>query len=364
MLDTVGGPYTRIVYKDYNLNSHDQVKKYLLSQGWEPTTYNRVRDEDGKWRTTSPKLTEDSFHTIKGDMGKLIARRSILTHRRRFIENYDDPENKGALAYVREDGRVPAQGILCQTPTARTGHRGAICNVPGEDAPLGPEIRALYGVKEPEVMLGADLDQIEARVTAHYAWLYDGGDYWRVLESVDDIHQHNADKIGVDRRTAKAFQYALFYGAKAPKIATIANCSLKQAEVYVDDFWSANKGVYDLIKGLEEYFNEYGFIAGLDGRKIFIRAKYKLLNSLIQTAAGILWKKWGCLANERLRESLVDCHQIIAYHDEYDYRCEKLAVPLASSIIKTAALDAGKYFNFKVPITVDIKVGQNWAEIH
>lgn len=134
-----------------------------------------------------------------------------MRHRRNTILNYKDPTEKGIVAKIRPDGRVPAKGILCATPTGRTTHREAVCNVPkaSDKVVLGKEMRSIFCVCLPDVMLGADLDQIEARITAHYASLFDGGEYWRIIEETGDIHQYNADLIGQDRDTAKSFQYAL-----------------------------------------------------------------------------------------------------------------------------------------------------------
>jgi DNA polymerase-1 len=213
-------------------------------------------------------------------------------------------------------------------------------------------------------MIGADLDQIEARVTAQSAWPFDGGQYWHIIESTGDIHQYNADLIESDRDTAKGFQYAIYYGAGPPKLAAILGCSEVKAKRYIKDFWEGNKGVYILKEQLAKMYKRYGFIVGIDGRKIRIRAEYKLLNSKIQTDAGIIWKQWGVLANERMRQNLIDCHQIIAYHDEYQYDCEEIALPLAKSIIETAATDAGRSFNMNVPITAETKVGRTWADTH
>ena len=119
----VAGPFSRIEYLDIDLNSTTQVKDYLLSVGWQPTKWNKSKT-DG--RITSPKLTEDSFDSIEGDLGKLIARRGILRHRRNSVQNYEDPENKGIIAQVRSDGRVAAEVITCNTPTGRSTHRGAV----------------------------------------------------------------------------------------------------------------------------------------------------------------------------------------------------------------------------------------------
>jgi DNA polymerase I-like protein with 3'-5' exonuclease and polymerase domains len=362
----IKGPFQKIDFVDFNLDSSDQTKSYLLSVGWIPTTYNRVFDKNTRsWRTTSPKLTEDSFDSISDDTGKLLARRAILCHRRRFIENFKDPENKGLLAYIRPDGRVAARGNLCGTPTARTTHSAPVCNVPKAKDKIvyGKELRSLFCVEDGYVMLGADLDQIEARITAHYASIFDQGEYAEyVLDG--DIHQRNADLIGRDRDTAKSFQYALFYGARDAKIATICQCSVSKGGKLIQQFWEGNKGVKELVDYIEKYFDEYGFIKALDGRKLLIRAKYKLLNSLIQTGAALIFKKWGILANKRLREAGLYCRQILAFHDEYSYRCLPEHANQAAEIISQAALDAGIFFNIKVPITTNVKMGRNWSEIH
>lgn len=374
----VRGPFTKIKYEEVNLDSEQQVKKFLFTQGWVPTEWNYkkdkdtgffVKDDNGNKIPTSPKLTEDSYASIKGNLGKLVARRNVIKHRRSFVGwTNKKGQFKGVLSYIRDDGKVPAEGILCEAVTGRTKHRNAVCNVPKakKKIPYGIPIRAMYCVKDPlRVMLGADLDQIEARITAHYAAKFDGGEYWNRLLEVGDIHQYNADLLGVDRDpTAKAFQYAVFYGARAPKVATIVGCSVRKAQKLLDVFWSGTRGVYDCIQALEAQFDKYGFITGLDGRKLKVRAKYKLFNTLIQSAAAIIFKQWGVFTNIELRRQDVDCLQIIAYHDEFEYDCHKDHVDLASKIIKSAAKDAGESYNLYTPITVDVKVGRNWAEVH
>ena len=56
-------------------------------------------------------------------------------------------------------------------------------------------------------MVGADLSGIELRMLAHYLGRYDGGRYADILLN-DDIHQVNADKIGITRRQVKTVTYA------------------------------------------------------------------------------------------------------------------------------------------------------------
>lgn len=203
----IKGPFTRIEYLDIDLNSNDQVKNYLLKEGWVPTQYNVSKTTGAQ---TSPKLTEDSFDTIQGDLGKLLARRNILRHRRNTVLNYENPETMGIIAAIRTDGKVAAEGITCNAITGRTTHKGVVTNIPKNKPKIayGKEMRSVFCVRPPYVMLGADLKQIEALVTAHYSSFFDGGAYIKILSEVESIHDYNALLIERDRDTAKSFQYA------------------------------------------------------------------------------------------------------------------------------------------------------------
>lgn len=170
------------------------------------------------------------------------------------------------------------------------------------------------------------------------------------------------NKAGVTLRLT--LNINVYYGAQAPKLSRILGCTIPEAERYIESFWSGNKGVKYIIDDLEKQYKKNKFIVGLDGRKLQIRQKYKLLNTLIQSSAAIVFKRWGLIANERLRAAGNHCRQIIAYHDEYCYRCNPDHLEESKQIILDSAIDAGKYYNLYVPIAADCKVGANWAEVH
>lgn len=358
----IQGPFTRIKYEDINLNSSEQVKDYLLSVGWVPTQYNINKETR---EPTSPKLTEDSYASIKDDTGVLLARRAVLVHRRIQIENYKDPENKGLLSYLRDDGRVPAAGITCASNTSRTKHR-VIVNIPKPDPKIlyGKEMRSLFRCIPPYKMVGCDLAAIENRVLCHFVSQFDGGAYWKHLNSVEDSHQYNADLLGCSRNTAKTFLYAFMFGASSNKLASILGCSLGEAEVKMSAFWESNPGLKKLIESLERDYKKHGFLVGLDGRKLSVRGKHKLLNTLIQSSAAIVFKRWGLLANERVQSLGLDAVQIIAMHDEYQFRTLDVDVDATYKVLLESARDAGIYYNLKVPVEAECKSGQNWAETH
>ena len=66
-------------------------------------------------------------------------------------------------------------------------------------------------------MVGADLSGIELRMLSHYLARFDGGRYADILLN-GDIHQVNADKIGISRKQVKTVTYAFLYGAGDEKI--------------------------------------------------------------------------------------------------------------------------------------------------
>ena len=120
-LTKVLGPFSKVSFEKYDLNSPDQLKEFLYTLGWIPDEWNYNKETKER---TSPKITLSSLESIgSSDLGKWIGRYYTLRHRRNFLQNPKDPENKGLLSFIREDGRVEADAITCGTPTARMRHR-------------------------------------------------------------------------------------------------------------------------------------------------------------------------------------------------------------------------------------------------
>ena len=143
-------------------------------------------------------------------------------------------------------------------------------------------------------MVGADLSGIELRMLAHYLARHDGGRYAKLLLE-DDIHQINADKIGISRRQVKTVTYAFLYGAGDEKLTlydpqlSTTKAKKKGKEIraaYVD----AVDGLDDLLKVIKQAA-ERGFIKSIDGRKINVDSPHKALNYCLQSGAGVIAKR-------------------------------------------------------------------------
>lgn len=409
----IRGPFTRIHFVDMNLNSDMQVKDYLLSVGWVPTTWNYKKDQSGrivyddkrKPIKTSPKLTEDSYYTIDGDLPKLLARRNILCHRRNLISNVKDPENKGLLSFIRSDGRVPAEGVPQAAVTGRYRHR-KIVNIPTPGTLYGTELRSLFYVPASmpdHYIIGTDADGLEARMEAHYCYPFEGGKEYAYELLNGDVHINNAllfelinqqeyeiytqygdcdvetipellqatyKKAKKGRKNSKPGKYGLSYGCKEEKLSSTLKCDATTAKRLWNQFWDGNTA----LKGLRDYLETLydsrggvngGYLIGLDGRILRIRKKHALVNTMFQSGGNIVVKTATCLMFNKLvpkynLSSKLICHQ----HDEFQALVHERDVEQHIKLASHAFESAGRYYNLNVPITATSKVGKNWAETH
>ena len=240
-------------------------------------------------------------------------------------------------------------------------------NLPRVSSPYGKELRELFKVPENYVMVGSDLKGIEARLMGHYSAMFDGGALINVLLQ-EDIHTYNARTLGISRNDAKIFLYSLSYGAGPEKLSKLLKIPVNEARKLVKEYWRINKGLDSIRELLVQSFRRnQGFIYGLDGRKVFIRSDHKLLNSLIQSSAAIIFKRWMVLMHEwycGLVAFIIK--QLIAYHDELEYEMEDTQDhrDALNVCLGVSAKRAGEFYDIKIPIECDVKFGGNYAEVH
>jgi hypothetical protein len=370
------GPYQRVSFEPFNLDSPKQVQEFLLSQGWKPTEWNFKPDPDNPNRKikSTPKLTESSWDSLPAGLGAAIGEYKMMQHRRRSIFNDKNPDKpRGALTTIRDDGRIPAEAMTCATPTSRYRHMRTVCNIPRPSSKYGSEVRGLFTVDSRRLMLGADLKGIEARMLCHYALPFPGGEELmdRVLsaDKTNDFHSFNAAVWGVDRDDAKTGLYALMYGCGEAKLASSLGKAKGSGGRLFAEFWSVNPALKRLTEELEAAYVSGRPIRGLDRRVLSIREKRMALNTLLQGAAAVVFKVWMALIDKWLRESgkIKWVRQVIAYHDELQfelYTDDPVKADIIGAKINELAGRAGELLKIRVPIEADYKVGKNWAETH
>ena len=215
------------------------------------------------------------------------------------------------------------------------------------------------------VMVGADLAGIELRMLAHYLARYDGGRYADILLN-GDIHQVNADKIGITRRDVKTVTYAFLYGAGDVKIGLSVDKQLSTNKARARGkqvraaFIEAIDGLSELLQAVKKR-SASGTILAIDGRKIFVDSQHKALNYLLQCSAGIVAKRWLYITHENLPPT---AHQLAFVHDELQYECKEEDVEDLKFLLELSAAQAGEYYSLRVPIAAESKSGATWAEVH
>ena len=249
------------------------------------------------------------------------------------------------------------------TNTFRCAHRKPnLAQVPAD-----AQFRELFKASPGNVMVGADLSGIELRMLAHYLGRYDGGRYADILLN-DDIHQVNADKIGITRRQVKTVTYAFLYGAGNEKIGMSYDNSLqpkearKKGQEIRKAYVSAIDGLAELLAAVTNKATN-GFLMACDGRRVLVDSPHKGLNYLLQCGAGIVAKRWMVIADDNLRHD-VHTHQLAFVHDELQYETLPAYAEEIMSVLEISAKMAGEYYKLRCPIAAEAQTGNTWADVH
>mgnify|MGYP001456564094 CR=1 FL=1 len=272
------------------------------------------------------------------------------------------------LNTIAEDGCIHHSCTLA-TQTGRNAHRGPNLG----QVVSAPWARELFIPHPGMIMVGADLEGLELRTLAHYLHRFDEGNFAKVVLE-GDIHQQNADRVGVSRRDVKTLTYAFIYGAGDLKLGHSLQPELSDAQKKQlgqdlrRKFLDAIPGLEPLIDAVKAKVRHTGRLRGLDGRPIFCRAEHSSLNFLLQSAGAILSKRWCVIGQDLLDEAGLtyntDYTRCASVHDEQQLSVVPSETERVSRILEDAAVKAGEYYQFRVAITASSCVGNSWKETH
>ena len=338
--------------KELNTTSRDHIAWILTTHhGWTPSSISS--------KTKKPVIDE----TVLKDIGTDIALRFL-----RCLEL------KKALGMISEG--VNAWQRLCTTSrrihhncsvstnTFRCAHRKP--NL--AQCPADERFRKLFTATPGMVMCGADLAGIELRVLSHYLARYDDGRYADILLN-GDIHQVNADKIGISRRAVKTVTYAFLYGASATRIGKSYDKQLSDNKAAAkgkeirDAFIKAIPGLSELLSAVKKR-SLTGSILAIDGRRLLVDSPHKALNFLLQGSAATIAKRWMLITHQTLKEADIRAHQLAFIHDELQFECDNQYIDDLKFTLENSAVRAGEYYNMRVQINAESKSGRDWSEVH
>lgn len=304
--------------------------------------------------------------------------RVILEHRSlsKLKSTYTDrlPEQ-----IQQQTGRVHTSYHQAVTSTGRLSSSDPnLQNIPIRTAE-GRRIRQAFIPEPGWRMLAADYSQIELRIMAHLSG--DEG-LLRAFASGADVHRATAAEVfglpleqvsAEQRRSAKAINFGLIYGMSAFGLARQLGIDRGAAQDYVDRYFARYPGVKAYMENTRRQAIDRGYVETVLGRRLYLRdirarnpqlrqaAERAAINAPMQgTAADII--KQAMLAVDRwLQESRFPARMLMQVHDELVFEVEENAVAEAGEQIRAAMIAAAA---LRVPLEVDVGVGDNWDEAH
>ena len=353
-----GKTYKRFSMEPPSLGSLEVVKAYLYTIGWEPDEWNAEKLPNGQWINKSPKLTDSSLAKVED--GPLIIEYLGIRNRLGVLNGWMDNASK--------DGRLHGRMWTIGTPTFRCRHE-VIANLPGVEALLGKSMRGLLQADQGTVLVGADSSGNQMRGLCHYM-----GNPEFTNEVVNgDVHQRNADILGIPRKTAKSFLYAFLFGAGPAKLAQTATGKRdpKAGKLMQDKFYANTPGLAEIRDKLKSewsssyarFGSEYSYISGIDGRMIFVESEHQLLNYLLQTLEGITCKAAAVYLKEKLIEKGIPHKFLLHYHDELAVQVNPSDAEAVRQLAEEAFIEAPKKFGVQC-MGGAAQVGKVYADIH
>ena len=360
-----GAPMTRLT--EFNPTSRQHIAWAL--QNYRGARFTKVTD------TGKPKVDEASIREVR-DVALSQGKQQLHDECEMFIRLLTLQKWLGQLSEgtnswfnsIEGDGCIHHSCTL-STQTGRNAHRGPNLG----QVVSAPWARELFVPHQGMVMVGADLEGLELRCLGHYLARFDEGAFAEVVIN-GDIHQQNADRVGCTRKEVKTITYAFIYGAGDVKLGHSLSPELSDAQKKTlgqelrRKFLDAIPGLEPLIDAVKLKVRTSGRLRALDGRPVFCTAEHASLNYLLQSAGAIISKRWVVVGQEMIDAAGLtydhDYTRCAYVHDEVQLSVVPTEVDRVKQLLEAAAPEAGRYYNFRVPITAAADHGENWAATH
>ena len=339
-----GKPLNDIV-TPFNPGSRQQIAERLIAKGWKP----KKHTEKG-----SVIVDEEVLASLDYPEAKALAEYMMLQKRIAQVDSW--------IKAVESDGRVHGRVITNGAVTGRMTHMSPnMAQIPNSGSPYGHECRELWTIDKGNKLVGIDAAGLELRMLAHYM---NDDEYTNEVVS-GDIHTANQTASGLQTRNqAKTFIYAFLYGAGSAKIGSIVGGSAKEGQRLIDSFLRNTPRLKALREKVARIFATKGWLPGLDGRKLLVRAEHSALNTLLQGAGAIVMKQAVVILHKKLRKSKIDFKFVANVHDEWQIEVEEQRAEEAGILGKEAIKEAGIMLNMRCPLDGEYKVGNSWKETH
>ena len=242
----------------------------------------------------------------------------------------------------------------------------------------GKKIRQLFEPGEGyDYLLSADYSQIELRVLADMS---EDSSFIKAFRDNEDIHARTAAEVfGIDikdvtpelRRSAKAVNFGIVYGISDYGLSQDLKISRKEAAGYIESYFEKCRGVKAFIDKTVADAHENGYVQTAFGRRRELPAinssnymqrmlaERMAMNTPIQGTAADIIKLAMIRAYRAIKKAGLKSRILLQVHDELVLEVVESELEQVKQILREAMEHA---VNMKVPLSIDINLGKNWAE--
>lgn len=302
---------------------------------------------------------------------EILAYRSLVKLKGTYLDALPKLVDKKSRLHTTLHQAVTATGRLSSTDPN-------LQNIPvrGEE---GKRIREAFVPTPGNVLVSADYSQIELRLLAHFC-----GDETLVYAFTHglDIHAATAaDMFGIPlasvtsemRRSAKAINFGILYGMGAFRLARELKIARKDAERYIEQYFTRYAKVKGFLEGTLDEARTLGYVKTLYNRRRYLPdlsasnfnvrqgAERMAINTPIQgTAADIIKIAMRRVADALEAQGLL-ARMLLQVHDELIFDVPVDELEAVRALVKAEMEGVA---SLAVPLTVEVGSGESWAAAH
>ena len=351
----------------FNINSTKQLREVLFEKLRLPA---RKKTAKGAFSTDSEVLRDLS---TKHEVPRLILRHRFLSKlKSTYVDQLPRLINPAT-------GRIHTSFNPAGTSTGRLSSSDPnLQNIPIKTKD-GKRIRKSFVAKDGCAILSADYSQIEIRLLAHFS---EDPTLLDALRNDKDVHTTTACEIfnaqeeeitSEMRNLAKTINFGIIYGISAFGLSKQLGTTVSVSRDYIDRYFDRYSHVKAYMRSSVEEARSRGYTETLIGRRRPIpelasrnrmergRGEREAINTPIQGSAADIINLAMIRIFKRLEEGNFHSKMILQVHDELLFEVERTELRELQTHIKN---DMENAWDLRVPLKVEIRAAENWAEAH
>jgi DNA polymerase-1 len=175
------------------------------------------------------------------------------------------------------------------------------------------------------------------------------------------------------RRSAKAINFGLIYGMSAFGLARQLGIERAAAQTYVDRYFERYPGVMAFMEQIRSDAHEQGYVSTVFGRRLYLpeinarngqrraAAERTAINAPMQGTASDIIKRAMLALDDWIQQEQPALRMVMQVHDELVFEVKADAVDDSARRIRGLMESAAE---LRVPLLVDIGIGDNWDQAH